>query len=284
MGTVPELVRQRFSCRTYLRRPIEETVQARLRDFLADLTVGPLGSPIRLALVAASANDERALKGLGTYGTIRHPQGFLVGAMGPGPRNFEDFGYLMEKAILTATDLGLGTCWLGGFFQKSRFAAKIGLAADETVPAVASIGYCADAAKTGGLFGRISGRSFRMAPDKLFFAESFDRPLSFEEAGPLAPALESVRWAPSASNKQPWRLVRKGGRWHFFLRRTEGYRGGIRRRIMGQADLQRIDIGIAMSHFELAAREAGLTGTWEWADPRLPPPDDLTSYTATWWT
>ena len=33
-------------------------------------------------------------------------------------------------------------------------------------------------------------------------------------------------------------------------------------RIFTQADLQRVDIGVAMCHFELTAREQGLAGEW----------------------
>ena len=43
----------------------------------------------------------------------------------------EDFGYLMERVILYATALGLGTCWLGGTLTKSSFAEKIDLRAGE---------------------------------------------------------------------------------------------------------------------------------------------------------
>jgi hypothetical protein len=188
----------------------------------------------------------------------------------------------MEEAVLRATDLGLGTCWLGGFFQKSRFAAKAGAADEGSVPAVVSVGYCADEAGSGGFFGRLSRRSTRLPPESLFFSGGFDRALPADEAGPFAPALGSVRQAPSASNKQPWRIVRQGGRWHFYLRRTKGYNTGMLSRLFGQADLQRVDMGIAMCHFELAAREAGLAGAWELADPGLALPDGLTSYTATW--
>src|SRR5512137_182695 len=92
---VSELMRQRFSCRAYLRTPVDEAVQARLRRFLAGLGPGPFGSPIRFGLLAAADGDERALKGLGTYGMIKNPRGFIVGAMSPGPKNLEDFGYLM---------------------------------------------------------------------------------------------------------------------------------------------------------------------------------------------
>lgn len=279
---VLELARERFSCRTYLRKPLDGEAQARLREFLSRRETGPFGSRTRLVLMAAAANDERELKGLGTFGTIKDPQGFLVGIMGPGAGSLEDLGYVMEEAVLEATDLGLGTCWLGGFFRKSRFADKAGLSEGETVPAVVSVGYCADAAKSGGLFGMISRRSSRLPPEELFFLGTFDRALSPGAAGRLSPALEAVRWAPSASNKQPWRIVRQAGRWHFYLRRTRGYRTSLQSRLFRQADLQRLDMGIAMCHFELAAREAGVSGTWEIADPGIFLPDGLIGYTASW--
>jgi nitroreductase len=279
---VSELMRERFSCRSYLRRPIDDPIQARLRQFLGGLGPGPFGSRTRFGLLAATDDDERALKGLGTYGMIKNPQGFIVGAMSSGPKSLEDFGCLMERAILEAAGLGLGTCWLGGSFRKSRFHGAFGVSGDEMIPAVASVGYCADAAKSGGWAGRAAGRSFRLAPDKLFFSGGFDRPLRADESEAWAPALESVRWAPSASNKQPWRLVRADGRWHLYLRRTKGYGKGFMGKLAPMADLQRVDMGIAMCHFEMAAAELGLRGAWELADPGLALPDSLTEYAATW--
>jgi nitroreductase len=276
------VMRRRYSCRSYVAKPVDERTQAGLRDRLESLGAGPFGSRVRFALAAVSAGDEQALKGLGTYGNIRNPQAFIVGAVAEGPRSLEDFGCLMEKAILAAVDLGLATCWLGGGFRKSRFAAKIGVAADETVPAVASIGYPADASLRGGLLGIMSGRTSRLAPERLFFSREFGRPLGPEEGSGLGRALEAVRWAPSASNKQPWRIVRGDGRWHFYLQRTKGYRTGRVHRMMGTADLQRVDMGIAMSHFELAARELNALGAWELADPGIALPNALTEYTATW--
>jgi nitroreductase len=279
---VLELIRERISCRTYIQKTLEADDLGRLKGFLQGHQTGPFGSPVRLVLVAASSDDVRALKGLGTYGTIRNPQGFIVGIMGPGPRNLEDLGFVMEVAVLEATDLGLGTCWLGGFFRKSRFAGKAGLAEAETMPAVISLGYCADEGRSGGMFGRIARRTARLPAERLFFSGTFDRPLAVPEAGRLAAALEAVRWAPSASNKQPWRVVLDSGRWHFYLRRTPGYGGRLRHMILPTADLQRIDMGIAMGHFELASRALGIPGSWELADPGLALPDGLTEYSATW--
>jgi hypothetical protein len=61
--------------------------------------------------------------------------------------------------------------------------------------------------------------------------------------------------APSATNKQPWRIVRDGAAWHFYLRRTKGYgKGSALFTVLRIADLQRVDLGIAIRHFELVAR------------------------------
>jgi nitroreductase len=277
-----EVMRRRYSCRSYLPKPLDDRTRAALVRRLDALGPGPFGVPVRFLLKASTPGDEQALKGLGTYGNVRNPQAFIIGAVGPGPGNLEDFGYFMEKAILEAVDLGLAACWLGGGFRRSRFSERIGAAGGETVPAVVAVGYPADSADPGGWIGRASGRTARLAPEKLFFSKDLGRPLGPGDAGPLGPALEAVRWAPSASNKQPWRIVQGDRRWHFYLRRTKGYHGGLRVALLGMADLQRVDLGIAMTHFELAARELGAAGAWEIADPGLALPDDLTAYTATW--
>src|SRR5512137_158109 len=141
---VTEIIRQRYSSRTYLNQPIAADKQAALHQALAALSSGPLGVPVRLVLVAATEQDHHSLRGLGTYGFIRGATGFIVGAVGPGQKNLEDYGYALETAILVATDLGLGTCWLGGSFTRSSFASRMAVTSAEVMPAVVAIGYSAD--------------------------------------------------------------------------------------------------------------------------------------------
>ena len=74
--------------------------------------------------------------------------------------------------------------------------------------------------------------------------------------------------------------MRVGGRFDFYLRRTPGYRER-NRLLFGVQDLQRADMGIAMCHFELSAKELGLKGSWVVEDPALPLPDK-TEYVVTW--
>jgi hypothetical protein len=48
------------------------------------------------------------------------------------------------------------------------------------------------------------------------------------------------------------------------------------------ADLQRVDMGIAMCHFELAARERGLQGIWERSESASATEDRRWKYIVTW--
>ncbi len=279
---ITDVIRRRFSCRTYRPDPIEAEMRQRLVRAAAALRSGPFGAALRFRVVAATEEDRRSLKGLGTYGFIRGAGGFFLGAVGRGERNLEDFGYCMEELILFATDLGLGTCWLGGTFSKSAFAARIRLQPEEVMPAVAAVGYIAERRSLVDRVIRRSAKGDRRRPwEHLFFDEQFGRPLSRQDAGAYAEPLEMVRLGPSASNKQPWRIVRQGNAWHFYLQRTPGYLQGWDKHFV-VADLQRVDLGIALCHFELTAREVGLSGHWVLADPALELPDDQTEYTATW--
>lgn len=279
---VTDLIKKRFSCRNYHPRPVAAEEQEQLRQFLSTLQTGPLGASARVELIAATEDDAKALKGLGTYGFIKNPRGFIAGAMRDGEKNLEDFGYMLESAVLFATDLGLGTCWLGGSFAKSNFARRIALHPDETLPVVISLGYDAGEKRRIDAYIRQSaGSDHRLDWEKLFFAGKFGAPLARGDAGDYAVPLDMVRLGPSASNKQPWRIVKKETRWHFYLQRTPGYSKPLLG-LIRIPDLQRLDIGIAMSHFALTSGELGLTGKWINARPDIPLPDALTEYVVSW--
>jgi nitroreductase len=281
-SSADDLIKRRYSCRTYLERAIEAAGRQALSEFLASLGGSPLGSLTRFSLVAATERDRESLRGLGTYGFIKGAAGFIVGAVKPGPKDMEDYGYGLERAVLAATDLGLGTCWLGGTFTKSSFAKKIAATRGEVVPAVVAVGYAAEGSKSGRLRQQ-AGSDHRLPREQIFWDENPGEPLDFSRAGAYAGVLEAVRWAPSASNKQPWRLLRSGESWHFYVKRTKRYgRGSAIFSLLKLADLQRVDLGIAMCHFELVARERGLEGRWMVEQPALDTVAADLEYTVSW--
>ncbi len=66
--------------------------------------------------------------------------------------------------------------------------------------------------------------------------------------------MEMVRLGPSASNKQPWRILLKDAVCHFYEYKEPGYSDRF------NYDIQRIDLGIAAAHFDLAVNEKGIKG------------------------
>ena len=100
--------------------------------------------------------------------------------------------------------------------------------------------------------------------EKLFFQENFDTPLSAADD-----LLELVRWAPSAVNKQPWRVILRNGAYHFYLKHDKGYVSD------AVGDMQKIDLGIALCHFVLGAREKGLSPAVDVSDPAIAAPDGV---------
>jgi len=269
-------IRSRVSHRTYDGRGLPPSVRAELEAALREPPRPPFGSRVRIALLDTVSDNTPV--SLGTYGVIRGAKSFLAGAVHAGDHAEEDFGFVLEWAILRATSLGLATCWLGGTLRRGEFGTAMGLEPGESIPAVTPVGYprvrrnLLDAATRWA-----AGSKNRKPWSELFFRGTFDAPLPEADAGAYATVLEMVRWAPSASNRQPWRIVmdRNGGAFELFLQRTAGYG-------YPGVDLQRIDMGIAMCHFELTARERGLAGAWRFDAAGSPALPARTSYIASW--
>ena len=261
MSSIIESIKMRTSSRNYDERTIEPEKRRQIEDYLSLNEKGPFGSKVRFQLLDYAEGGQDQTEKLRTYGVIRGARLFIVGAVINTDKAMEDYGYCMEKNILMATSLGLGTCWLGGTFKRSSFAKKIGLSANEVMPAVSPVGYATEK-KTliGSLFKFLARSKTRKPWEELFYSNDFNTPLIKSDAGRYVTCLEAVRLAPSASNRQPWRILKKEGSniFHFYLRRTKIYAKAIKR-----IDMQKVDMGIAICHFELTARELGLTGSWQ---------------------
>jgi nitroreductase len=262
MPSIIETIKKRRSVRTYLEDPIEDEMENVLK-IIETPKKGPFGNEIRLKLLNFSELERNEIKDLGTYGMIKGAGHFILSAINESERIYEDCGYVFENIILQLTDLDLGTCWMGGTFNRASFAAKMGLSAGEILPIISPVGYPAKKMSLKeSMIRKAIGADKRKSWGKIFFSENFAVSLSKNKTGEYTSALESLRLAPSASNKQPWRIVKEGKNFHFFLKRTKGYG-----RVLGSIDLQKVDMGIAMSHFELSCKELNLAGSWKFEKP-----------------
>jgi len=258
MQQLTELIKKRASCRTYADKPTGEKALQEFSRIVAKEYRGPFGNRPEFQLISMDMSSPTERKKLGTYGVIKNARFFLAGKIKKAEKAVEDYGYCMESLILQATALGLGTCWLAGTFNATGFAQKVELQPDELLPAISPVGYPANhKSLTEKIFRRFAGANYRKPWSDIFFKGNFSEPLTWEQAGVYAAAIENVRRAPSASNRQPWRILldNAGNIFHFYLERSFGYK-------LREIAIQDIDMGIAMNHFELTAREAGYAGGW----------------------
>jgi len=248
--------------RSYSGRGLDAGDRRLIVSALAAAVPCPFGTEPRFTLVEPDAVGDVASGRIGTYGVIKNAPAFVVGAVRSAPFAFVDYGYAMEGFMLVAAENGLGTCWLGGTFDRSGAIEALNLADGEVVPAVTPVGEPSERRTFLDTAMRaLAGSKKRRPWPELFFDGSWDSPLEEADAGPWSHALEAVRFGPSASNKQPWRIVRTGGAtepaFHLFLDEDAAYNNAIR-----GVRIQELDIGIAMRHFEAASHTLGLPGAW----------------------
>jgi len=254
-------IRRRISVRHYETKAVpEETLQAVVSSGESSVALDD-SIRIHFHLVREGRQvAERMTPLTGTrwlFGSAPH---FIIATSEERPLFMLNMGFRMEQMILFATQQGLGTCWIGGLFSEERIRPLLGLGGSERVIALTPIGYpdtsrygrfTHDAGELGAMnFGR------RKPLAEMAFGPEWGSPLDTEDSQ-LLEALESARLAPSWANTQPWRFL-AGRREVIAVADTKGRYGNVRR----GKHYYRLDVGIAMSHFYLAAREMGWKGTW----------------------
>lgn len=251
-----EIIKSRRSVRSYLDQEISQDELDKIMRDISRLQ-GPFRDEVRFELII---DDKLSLdnKKLGTYGIIQGAKYYIGVIATRAEESLYELGYTTERAILHLTDKNLGTCWMGGTFDRENFANKLEIKEGEYLPVVVPFGHTKDKQSVKDKMIRMgAGSDKRTDWGGVFFHEDPSKPLPLNEAGPYKSALEAVRVGPSASNKQPWRVIKKGNDFEFYLKPTPGYGDKL------GFNIQEIDIGIAMCHFEMVAIEDNLQGQWE---------------------
>lgn len=237
----------RRSRRSFAHEPLDEAQLARLEKVCREFRPFP---EARAELVRGPV-EKVATGVIGGYGRVSGAPCYLafIGKMG-SRRVQECVGYTGEGLILEATALGFGTCWVGGYFKPDAIGPAVRIGDDERVIAISPVGKVRSIPSlTDITFEAIAGSAGRKPLIDLIEG-------SRAPEGRVRAALEAARRAPSARNRQPWRFRIEGEAVTVFT--GDGKSDGKLSR--------RLDCGIAMLHFELGARAAGLAGEWEFLE------------------
>lgn len=193
---------------------------------------------------------------IGSYGKIENAPLYVafIGDM-DSSRVQEAVGYTGQGIILEATALGLGTCWVGGYYRPEAVKRQISIAKKERVLAVTPVGIPNDSFS----FQEKLMTGFGYMHKRKRLKELVTGPLKQDW---MKTALEAARLAPSAVNRQPWRFSLGENTISIDLDKgRDTYKIS-----------RRLDCGIAMLHLELGARYSGVIGRW------IFPPDSIACF------
>ena len=205
--TYPEAVFLRHSSRTY--DPVLSDEDSQVIDRLVDrLPKRHFGS----SMVGVSRIDcAKGVQPPGTYGFIGGSRHYLVvhtaGAV--NRLTYIDCGMIAELMALDATRVGLGSCLMTGSLRDTSFARAAGLSGADSLLLVSPVGHTRSPRLAEVLIGKMSRSGSRMPLNRFVFADSAMtipwQPGS-GDAG-LCHAIAGLGKAPSALNRQPWRVV-----------------------------------------------------------------------------
>lgn len=216
----------RISRRTYTG-PVPEADAPALAALCEELSEA---HGVYLHLIPSGA--QKAFGGFGkSYGLFKGVQALVVlGVREKSDEAMEKIGYAGERVVLEATVRGLGTCWVGGTFDRDATQAAVPQGVE--VVGVLTIGTVAQGETGKEKFLR--GMMHRKSKTAAEMSEVEGEAPAWFTAG-----MQAVAKAPSAVHGQPV---------------TVRWQGGVASaRVPGARAMQYIDLGIAKLHFELGA-------------------------------
>lgn len=242
--TLLEAIQERHSVRRYVSRPLAQDIVDAL---LAKIEECNREGNLHIQLVLG---EPKGFGGLICYGQFSGVENYLVVAgkktdastsRGKGLSLDERVGYYGESLVLLAQQLGLGTCWAGLTYSKTKGAFT--LEDGEKVVCMIALGYPDD-----------PGRNMKRKPLTAISNVGETTPDWFR-AG-----VEAAQKAPTAVNQQKFYFEYLGEQ----PSATEATRKPLVRakRLFSMIGYTRIDLGIAKLHFEIGAGR----DNFEWAE------------------
>ena len=234
-------IETRQSRRKYKSKPIGQSQIETLRE-----TVKSIEQEVpSVKIIIRPEGFERIIKNIfGFYGLISGAWSYAVILADQSDKNYQvQAGYAGELFVLKATSMDIDTCWIGGFYDAEKIERELELPPNHEIMSVVSLGKAKDKKTISEkLIKKVTGSAKRKSFSKLCYPD-------FDEDWPewIKLSIKAARQAPSAVNRQPWRFKVENNKLILYSSTEEG-KGGVS---------PYLDCGIALSHLELGARNAG---------------------------
>ena len=273
----------RKSTRTYNGIALKPEHTELIKEYLQSdkHMIGPFGDTFRIEFLDNVDIDEQ----IATYGYIKEFKAILMAISKSEPSALFEMAYVLHGLVLQLTEAGVQTVWLGGAFNHKDAIGVSSLEEDEIVAAVIPLGY--ESSKKRLLFDYIApvilGAKHRKDMSDVYFKGTFNTPLT-EVDTKFYKALDVARRAPSAKNKQSWRVVVDNDDKSMHLYALFGLRDEVGNgRKQYACPPEYLDLGAYFKSLEIGLEHMGFDGKLIINRPKIEIPSDLDiEYIATW--
>lgn len=216
--TIQEAIEQRHSIRKFRPEPIAEEHRATLEE-----SINRINEEQGLHFQLITGKPEAFKSFLAHYGGFANAENYLA-LVGKNTDELDEMcGYYGEQLVLQAQMLGLGTCWVGGTFNKKKAFYEV--AEGEKLCLIIAIGYPAE-----------DGKAHKSKKPEQVMRVKGEAPAWFAEG------LRLALLAPTAINQQ---------KFVFTLEEDETVTVQA-----GAGPFSKVDLGIVRYHYEVGAGRA----------------------------
>lgn len=243
---VEENLTSEIMCRTSRRKFTEEEVSIEEEVKIVEI-LDRINEVRGLSFKVVANYGGEIFNGFSSYGLIRGCNSYIALIGETKDQKIEEkIGYFGEYLVLKLVQMGFGTCWIGATYDHKEIFEEISLDHGEKIYCLIAFGKIESEEKDGfeKLISMIGKR--RKSIGDLF--SNIDK-IDETKKDWIIRGMEFVQKAPSAKNKQPWIFRENDGDVIINSKENDGY--------------EKIDMGIAMLHFEQGAKDAGCEGEWK---------------------
>lgn len=234
-------VKYRTSRRTYIDEPLKRKDINKVKELISRINEE---SGLNFKFIE---DCSKLFKGFSaSYGMIKGLNSCIALV---GNTNIDNYktksGYYGEVLVLEATRMNLGTCWIGGTYDKKECKKYIDINQDEEIICVIAVGeVLKDKSTREKLISKMS--KGKKTVDEILLERDVELLPNWIKEG-----VSFATKAPSALNKQPVR-------YSFSQNLVKAYT------ISDKYGYEDIDLGISMLHFELGAKSQSYNGNWNY--------------------
>lgn len=229
---------KRKSRRTYIDEDLRETEVSPILYLIDDIN---RNTGFNIKYISDCKDGLSGFKA--SYGMISGVKSFIALVGNKDIKNYKEWlGYYGEMLVLEASSLNLGTCWIGGTFNRDICESKIIKNHNEELVCIIAIGHVKDYLSHKEKLIKGFSKKESNLEDILIHSDKDIEP--WIEAG-----MKSVIKAPSALNKKPVKYKWEDNKIKAFVDKSNyGY--------------ECIDLGITLLHFQVGALSKGYEGSW----------------------